>query len=55
MVGLCIVGLMQELGIFVAVPLLIPIIIHLVLERLRLLLQGDPINEFPQFRQKRRN
>lgn len=54
-VGLCIVGLMGELGLFVAIPLLTPVTIYLLLDGLRLLLQGDPLNEFPQFCQKRRN
>lgn len=54
-VGLCIVGLMGELGFFVAIPLLTPVTIYLVLDGLRLLLQGDPINEFLDFNQKRRN
>lgn len=52
-VGLCIVGLMGELGIFIAVPLLMPVTIHFGLSGLRLLLQGDPVNEFLDFRQER--
>jgi hypothetical protein len=53
-VGLCIVGLMGELGLFVAIPLLTPVTIYLLLDGLRLLLQGDPINEILDLRQKRR-
>lgn len=53
-IGLCIVGLMGELGLFVAIPLLMPVTIYLVLDGLRLLLQGDPVNEILDFRQKRR-
>lgn len=49
-VGLCIWQLMGELGIFVAVPLTMPVTIHFGWQGLRLLLQGYPIKEFPQFR-----
>lgn len=49
-VGLCIWQLMGELGIFVAVPLTIPVTIHFGWQGLRLLLQGDPIRAYRQRR-----
>lgn len=54
-VGFCIMRLIGELGIFVAVPLLMPVAINFCWHGLRLLLQGDPLDEFPNFCQKRRN
>lgn len=51
--GLCIWRLIGELGIFIAVPLTLPVAINFGWQGLRLLLQGDPLNEYLDLRYKK--